>query len=135
MTVMDSLFPHAATTEGITVRVAVSYLPEQSAASRLRWFWAYHIRIENGSDHTVQLLSRHWEITDGRGAIQHVDGEGVVGEQPILAPGASHDYVSGCPLSTSSGHMEGSFLMIDENRRAFDIAIPRFPLRAPAVAR
>ncbi|MEH3158037.1 MAG: Co2+/Mg2+ efflux protein ApaG [Sphingomonas taxi] len=130
---MKQFFPHAATTEGVTVRVAVSYLPEQSEPARGRWFWAYHIRIENDSDRTVQLLTRHWIITDGRGARHSVEGEGVVGEQPLIAPGASYDYVSGCPLQTPNGAMQGSYRLIGEDGVQFDAAIPRFALTAPAV--
>ena len=126
------LFPHAATTGGVTVRVAVSYLAEQSDPSAGRWFWSYHIRIENEGNMAVQLLSRWWHITDGRGAVQEVLGDGVVGEMPLIAPGASFDYVSGCPLVTSCGAMEGSFGMVNENGVAFDSAIPRFPLVGPA---
>lgn len=131
---MGALFPHAATTDGVTVRVSASYLAEQSEPGRGRWFWAYHIRIENGSDAAVQLLTRHWVITDGRGARHSVEGEGVVGEQPMIAPGASYDYVSGCPLSTPTGAMQGSYRMIAADGRRFDVAIPRFGLSAPAVA-
>lgn len=125
---MAVLFPHEAVTEGITVRVAVSYLAEQSAPASGRWFWSYHIRIENGSDKSVQLLSRHWLITDGRGALHEVRGEGVVGEMPLIAPGASFDYVSGCPLSTPTGSMTGSFRMVDEDGASIEVAIPSFPL-------
>jgi len=130
---VKEFFPHAATTDGVTVRVAVSYLPEQSEPRRGRWFWAYHIRIENGSDRAVQLLTRHWIITDGRGARHSVEGEGVVGEQPLIAPGASFDYVSGCPLQTPTGAMQGSYRLIGEDGVAFDAAIPKFALFAPAV--
>ncbi|USU08268.1 Co2+/Mg2+ efflux protein ApaG [Sphingomonadaceae bacterium OTU29MARTA1] len=130
---MKEFFPHAETTGGVTVRVAVSYLPEQSEPRRGRWFWAYHIRIENHSERTVQLLTRHWVITDGRGARHSVEGEGVVGEQPLIAPGASFDYVSGCPLQTPSGAMQGSYRLIDEDGAAFDAAIPKFALFAPSV--
>ncbi|MGK6321088.1 Co2+/Mg2+ efflux protein ApaG [Sphingomonas sp. DT-204] len=130
---MEALFAHAAETRGIAVRVQVSYLAEQSEPARGRWFWAYHIRIENASDRTVQLLTRHWIITDGRGARHSVEGEGVVGEQPVIAPGTSYDYVSGCPLSTPTGSMQGSYHMIDEDGEGFDVAIPKFALLAPAV--
>ncbi len=130
---MKEFFPHAETTDGVTVRVAVSYLPEQSEPRRGRWFWAYHIRIENDSDRTVQLLTRHWVITDGRGARHSVEGEGVVGEQPLIAPGASFDYVSGCPLQTPTGAMQGSYRLIGEDGAQFDAAIPKFSLFAPAV--
>ena len=130
---MRALFTEEAETRGIVVRVSVSYLPEQSEPQRGRWFWAYHIRIENTGPVTVQLLTRHWVITNGRGARHSVEGEGVVGEQPMIEPGASFDYVSGCPLSTPTGHMQGSYHMIGEDGTAFDVAIPKFALVAPAV--
>ncbi|WP_084583358.1 Co2+/Mg2+ efflux protein ApaG [Sphingomonas azotifigens] len=131
---MKALFTDEATTRGVVVRVSVSYLPEQSEPHRGRWFWAYHIRIENEGSVAVQLLTRHWIITDGRGLRHTVEGEGVVGEQPMIMPGASFDYVSGCPLSTPTGSMQGSYHMIDEDGDAFDVTIPRFALIAPAVA-
>ena len=122
------LFPHLAVTRGVAVRVAVSFLAEQSDPSTNRWFWSYHVRIENGSDVAVQLLSRSWTIIDGRGTIHEVVGEGVVGEMPLIAPGGSFDYVSGCPLDTPAGAMTGSYRMVDEDGRAFDVEIPRFEL-------
>ena len=125
------LFPNVATTRDISVRVAVSYLAEQSDPASSRWFWSYHVRIENGSDRAVQLLSRSWRIVDGRGAVHEVHGEGVVGEMPLIAPGGSYDYVSGCPLDTPSGSMSGSYRMVDEDGTAFDVAIPRFLLIGP----
>ena len=131
---MKSLFPHSATTRNVTVRVAVSYLPEQSEPSKGRWFWAYHVRIENGGRRAVQLVSREWSIVDGRGGRHEVQGEGVVGEQPIIEPGGSFDYVSGCPLTTPTGHMEGRYHMVSAQGSTFAVAIPRFPLIAPAVA-
>ena len=130
---MKALFPHALTTRGVTVRVSVSYLPEQSDPDKGRWFWAYHIRIENEGRMTVQLLTRHWIITDGRGARHSVEGEGVVGEQPLIAPGGSFDYVSGCPLATPTGSMQGSYHMAGEDGSGFDVDIPKFALLAPAV--
>lgn len=126
------LFPNVATTRGIAVRVAVSFLAEQSNPSLDRWFWSYHIRIENGSDVSVELLARSWKIVDGRGSIHEVHGEGVVGETPLIAPGGSFDYVSGCPLDTPSGAMSGTYRMVDERGTAFDIEIPRFGLVAPS---
>jgi ApaG protein len=128
---VKALFPHEATTRGVTVRVSVSFLSDQSEPARGRWFWAYHIRIENGGEAAVRLLTRHWIITDGRGARHSVEGEGVVGEQPLILPGASYDYVSGCPLGTPSGAMQGSYRMESAAGESFDAAIPRFPLRAP----
>lgn len=131
---MKELFQHAAITEGITVRVAVNFLPEQSAIEGGKWFWVYHIRIENGSDEPVQLLTRHWRITDGRGMVNLVEGEGVVGEQPVLQPGQSHDYVSGCPLTTPMGSMEGHYTFVRRDGEEFKVAVPFFPLAAPATA-
>jgi ApaG protein len=130
---MKSLFSGEAETRDIIVRVSVSYLPEQSEPQRGRWFWSYHIRIENHGPMTVQLLTRHWIITDGRGARHTVEGEGVVGEQPMIPPGGSFDYVSGCPLSTPTGHMQGTYHMIGEDGSSFDVAIPKFALIASAV--
>jgi ApaG protein len=132
---VKALFPFEAVTGGITVRVSVNYLAEQSEPRHGRWFWSYHIRIENDGDATVQLLTRHWIITDGRGEVAEVVGDGVVGDQPVLDPGESYDYVSGCPLQTPTGSMEGSYGMIDADGEPFDVAIPAFPLHAPATAR
>jgi ApaG protein len=127
------LFPHSATTDDIVVRVSVSYLPEQSEPGKGRWFWAYHIRIENEGDAPVKLVSREWTIRDGRGAQHEVRGEGVVGEQPLIEPAQSFDYVSGCPLSTPTGSMEGRYFMVRADGRRFAVDIPRFALIAPAV--
>ena len=122
------LFPNVAVTRGIAVRVAVSYLVEQSDPANGRWFWSYHVRIENGGELAVQLLSRSWTIIDGHGTVHEVVGEGVVGEMPLIAPGASFDYVSGCPLDTPDGSMCGTYRMVDEDGTAFDVGIPRFQL-------
>jgi len=131
---MHAFFPHEAVTRDIVVRVSVAFLPEQSDPDRGRWFWAYHVRIENKGDTPAQLLTRRWLITDGRGAQHRVEGEGVVGEQPVVQPGKSFDYVSGCPLATPTGAMEGSYQMLDADGLGFDVAIPRFGLIAPAIA-
>ena len=128
--VFTRLFPNVAMTRGITVRVVVSYLAEQSSPAANRWFWSYHVRIENGSEEAVQLLSRSWRIVDGRGALHEVHGDGVVGEMPLIPPGGSFDYVSGCPLDTPNGSMSGTYHMVDENGNAFDVAIPTFELTA-----
>ena len=122
------LFPHVAKTGTMVVRVAVSYLAEQSSPSSGRWFWSYHVRIENDGPLPMQLLSRHWIIRDSRGVVSEVRGEGVVGEMPLIMPGASFDYVSGCPLATPTGAMEGSYRMVGEDGETVDIAIPTFPL-------
>lgn len=127
------LFSHSATTGSITVRVAVSYLAEQSAPSEDRWFWSYHVRIENKGSGPVQLLARRWLILDGRGAASEVVGEGVVGDMPVIPAGSSYDYVSGCPLSTPTGSMEGAYQMVDQKGEAFEVEIPKFPLQGPSV--
>jgi len=134
MTTSFALFPFHATTRDIGVHVAVTYLPEQSEPDRGRWFWAYHIRIENRGDQPAQLLTRHWIINDGRGNQQRVDGDGVVGEQPVVQPGKSYDYVSGCPLATPTGSMKGSYRMIGLDGEIFEVKIPHFALIAPAIA-
>ncbi|GGN42726.1 MAG: Co2+/Mg2+ efflux protein ApaG [Novosphingobium sp.] len=131
---MKELFQHTAYTDGLTVRVAANFLPEQSRIEAGKWFWVYHVRIENETPHTLQLMTRHWRITDGNGEVSVVEGEGVVGEQPVLAPGASHDYVSGCPLSTPQGSMEGHYTFRRSNGTEFKALIPFFPLAAPATA-
>ena len=127
---MKALFPYAATTAGVTVRVAPRYLDEQSDPVAGSWAWSYHIRIENGTADDVQLLRRHWIITDGHGRVEHVRGDGVVGDQPVIAPGAAYDYVSGCPLPTSSGTMVGTFTMA-ARETLFEVAIPLFSLDVP----
>lgn len=127
------LFPYSAQTRDVIVRVSVSFLPEQSDPESRNWFWAYHIRLENVGEQDVQLLTRRWVIIDGRGARHLVEGEGVVGEQPVIAPGKSYDYVSGCPLDTPTGSMEGSYQMVDAEGTLFDVAIPRFSLVGPEV--
>ena len=131
---LKEFFQHAAMTEDVTVRVAVSFLPEQSEPAANKWFWVYHIRIENGSDDTIVLRTRHWRITDARGMVNYVDGEGVVGEQPVLAPGESHDHVSGCPLGTPHGSMEGHYTFRRRDGAPLEVAIPFFPLAAPETA-
>ncbi len=131
---MKELFQHTAITDGITVRVAVNFLPEQSRIEAGKWFWVYHIRIENDSNEAVRLVTRHWRITDGHGIVNFVEGDGVVGEQPLLKPGQSHDYVSGCPLSTPHGSMEGYYTFEREHGEPLRVAIPFFPLAAPATA-
>ena len=126
---IKELFQHAAMTDGITVRVAVNFLPEQSRPEAGKWFWVYHIRIENGSHERVQLITRHWRITDGAGMVSHVDGEGVVGEKPVLMPGQSHDYVSGCPLDTPHGSMEGFYTFPRKTGRRWKCASRSFRSR------
>ena len=127
-------FPYSAQTHDVVIRVVVSFLADRSEPARGRWFWAYHIRIENAGAQAVQLLSRRWLITDGRGERHRVEGEGVVGVQPLIEPDGSYDYVSGCPLDTPTGAMEGSYRMIGADGDSFEVTIPRFLLIGPAVA-
>ena len=125
---------YEARTRDIVVRVSPSYQTEQSAPEEGRWFWTYTVEIENHGAETVQLVSRHWVITDGLNRREDVRGPGVVGEQPLIAPGRSHDYVSGCPLATPHGSMEGHYTFVHGDGTRFDAAIPFFPLAAPATA-
>ena len=121
-----------AVTHGITVRVQVFYLPAQSAPESAEYKWAYHVTISNAGRSTVQLLRRTWHITDARGRVQHVHGEGVVGQQPVLRPGEHYEYTSGTPLATPSGFMTGQYHMRTiPAGDAFDIAIPVFSLDSP----
>ncbi|WP_321499062.1 Co2+/Mg2+ efflux protein ApaG [Breoghania sp.] len=122
-------------TNGISVVVEPTYLADQSAPADDHYFWAYTVRIVNQSETTVQLISRHWKITDAAGRVQEVRGAGVVGEQPVLRPGASYQYTSGCPLSTTSGFMVGSYEMESERGDLFSVAIPAFPLDIPDMPR
>lgn len=119
------------TTHGITVTVEPTYLEEQSDPEAQHYVWAYHVRIENGSNITVRLLTRYWRITDGRGTVREVHGDGVVGEQPTLAPGESFEYTSGTPLPTPSGIMVGTYGMTTESGQPIDVAIPAFSLDSP----
>ena len=125
------LFPNIAVTGDLIVRVAVSYLPKQSAPDQGRWFWSYHIRIENGGDRPVQLMERYWRIVDGRGNVHEVRGQGVVGEMPVITPGGSYDYVSGCPLDTPAGSMRGHYLFVDQEGERITAEIPEFDLLSP----
>jgi ApaG protein len=129
------LFPHVAVSGDLTVRAAVSYLPEQSAPGQNRWFWSYHVRIENGGERTVQLLERYWKIVDGRGNVHEVRGQGVVGEMPVITAGDSYDYVSGCPLDTSAGAMSGHYVLVDEDGTRITAEIPEFALLSPVEPR
>jgi len=120
-----------AETRGIVVTVEPEYLDLQSDPSQLRFLWSYTIEIENRSNQTVQLQTRHWRITDAHGQVQEVQGPGVVGQQPILRPGDKFRYTSGCPLSTPSGFMVGTYQMQSEAGEQFDVQIPLFSLDSP----
>ena len=129
--ILSSLFQASAETAGVTVRVAVAFLADQSSPVAGRWFWSYHVRIENHRGAAVRLLARHWIIRDAHGDVHDVRGEGVVGEMPRIEPGQSFDYVSGCPLGTSSGQMAGEFHMANDDFSTFEIQIPAFDLLVP----
>jgi ApaG protein len=118
-----------AVTEGLRVRVEAHYAPELSTPGR--WFFLYTIHISNEGDATCQLVSRHWRIRDATGRVQEVQGPGVVGEQPVLEPGDSFEYTSGCPLETPFGSMEGTYQMVTAEGHQFDAEIARFELREP----
>lgn len=119
------------TTQGIVVTVQPFYLEDQSSPADNHYVWAYRVRIENKGSVTWQLMRRHWIITDGIGHVQEVKGPGVVGEQPVLAPGDGYEYTSGTPLPTPSGIMHGSYEMEDGQGNVLDVAIPAFSLDSP----
>jgi len=122
---------YSETTNAIRVTVEPTYLEEQSSPADNHYVWAYHVMIENTGGDTVQLLTRHWRITDSLGRIQEVRSAGVVGEQPVLSPGQSFEYTSGTPLPTPSGIMDGSYGMRAADGAQFDVAIPAFSLDSP----
>lgn len=126
---------YQAVTRNIAVTVSPRFLPERSSTAESRYFWAYTIEISNRSDITVQLRTRHWRITDGSGQLQEVRGAGVVGEEPVLEPGASFTYTSGVPLPTPSGFMAGTYGMVTLDGEHFEIEIPAFSLDSPAAKR
>ena len=123
--------PYTANTRGIAVSVVPTYLEARSSPKNSQYFWAYRVIIENQGLETIQLLSRHWMITNARGEFTEVKGPGVVGEQPVLKPGESFEYTSGCPLDTTSGMMGGAYQMETESGERFDIEIPTFSLDGP----
>jgi ApaG protein len=118
-------------TRGIRVSVEPSYLDSQSAPEHGRYLWAYRVRIRNESPSPVRLRTRHWRITDARGHTEEVRGDGVIGEQPTIAPGDAFEYTSGAPLPTPSGLMVGSYGMESATGERFDVDIPAFSLDSP----
>ena len=117
----------------IRVDVTTKYLPEQSDPAAGRYVFAYTIDIRNTGTVAAQLISRHWLITDAEGAVQEVRGLGVVGHQPLLAPGQSFEYTSGCALTTPVGTMKGSYQMVADDGIPFEAAIAEFMLSMPRV--
>jgi ApaG protein len=122
-------------TQAIQITVLTEFVPERSDADQATYFWAYTIEIANQGDQTVQLTERHWKITDANGRLEEVRGAGVVGEKPVLKPGESFRYTSGCPLRTPSGIMTGTYRMVGENGNAFEAEIPVFSLDSPYASR
>jgi ApaG protein len=122
---------YEAITRRLRVRVVPRFIEEQSNADANEYFWSYTIDVINEGQETVQLKSRYWRITDGAGRIEEIRGPGVVGETPVLKPGTSYRYTSGCPLSTPSGIMVGQFFMTTADGEAFAIDVPAFSLDSP----
>lgn len=122
----------SAVTNDVQVSVRAFFMPDRSDPAQGQYFWAYRVRIENLGEVAVQLLKRTWSITDGNGRTQHVHGEGVIGQTPVLAPGEHFEYTSGTPLGTPSGFMRGLYHMVESaTGRAFDVTIPAFSLDSP----
>lgn len=119
------------TTAGIRVQVTTMFLADRSSPREGQYLFAYTIRITNVGQETAQLLSRHWIITDAEGEVQEVRGAGVVGEQPVLAPGMTYEYTSYCPLKTNVGTMQGSYTMVRPSGEQFDARIAPFTLAVP----
>lgn len=126
---------YRAVTRDIQVTVEPHYLVEESSPDDGRFVWAYSVDIVNLGLDTVRLRARHWRIVDALGRLEEVRGLGVVGEQPVLAPGERFEYTSGCPLRTSSGMMEGCYEMETVDGERFEVAIPAFSLDIPGAAR
>lgn len=120
-----------AVTKGIRVRVTTQYDPSRSMPQLNRWFFLYTVQISNEGSETAQLLTRHWIITDATGHVEEVKGPGVVGEQPVLSPGQSFEYTSGCPLPTPFGSMRGTYQMVTTGGERFDADIAEFTLSEP----
>ena len=119
------------TTRDIRIAVEPNFLEDQSEPEESRYLWSYRVTIENKSELTVQLLSRYWRITDARGRVREVRGEGVIGEQPVIAPGRAYEYTSGTPLETASGFMTGTYRMRASTGESFEVGIPMFALESP----
>ena len=126
-------FASEAETRGIRVRVEPQFDPSRSEPLAGRWFFLYTVTIENRGEESVQLMTRHWVITDGNGEVEEVRGPGVVGEHPLLKPGETFVYTSGCPLTTDVGKMEGSYQMVTTVGDTFDVEIAPFTLCVPGL--
>ena len=126
---------YSAKTNGIRIDVEPIYLEDESEPVESRYFWAYSIDISNEREDSVQLLSRHWVITDGTGMREEVRGPGVIGKQPVIEPGEMFSYTSGCPLTTPSGIMAGTYQMTSPDGEPFSVDIPAFSLDLPNQSR
>ena len=126
---------YSCVTRDIEITVLPEFMPDRSDPDVGHYFWSYTVEIANQSHTTVQVTARHWKITDGNGRSEEVKGAGIVGEQPVLQPGETFRYTSGCPLGTSSGIMAGSYRVVDESGAAFDVVIPTFSLDSPFTRR
>ncbi len=120
-----------ATTRGLRIEVKSSYVPDRSSPTDGEFFFAYRVRISNVGSQTARLVSREWVITDAEGDVERVKGPGVVGQQPVLPPGAEFEYTSACPLKTSVGSMYGCYQMVTDAGERFDAVIAPFTLAAP----
>jgi ApaG protein len=132
---LDNDKPYEQVTRGIRVRVSPQYADDQSTPDEGYYFWTYTVEIANECEETVQLKSRVWRITDAHGRTEEVRGPGVVGQTPVIPPGQSFTYTSGCPLPTPSGIMAGSYQMTGEGGEMFDVTIPAFSLDSPYTLR
>lgn len=119
------------TTHSIKITATPQFLDQHSEPDEDHFVWAYTIQLENYGDETVKLMNRHWKITDAHGLTQDVRGEGVIGEQPVLAPGEAFRYTSGTALSTSSGIMLGEYEMVTPSGERFEVEVPAFSLDSP----
>lgn len=119
------------TVGNVVVKVTPQFIAEQSSPEEQRYIFAYQVNIENKSTQAIQVISRHWIITDGDGQVQEVRGLGVVGQQPLIPPGQGFEYTSGCPLPTPVGTMEGTYYCVDEQGVPFELPIERFVLSVP----
>jgi ApaG protein len=125
------MFTSEALTRGVRVSVVSVYAPSRSRPQANEWFFLYTITIKNEGTEPVQLISRHWIITNAAGEVEEVRGPGVIGQQPVIVPGESFTYTSGCPLTTQFGTMEGTYQMVTTSGEPFDVKIATFTLSEP----
>src|SRR3569832_2238474 len=129
--IIPPMYVYERKTHNIRVKVKPAFLDDQSDPDENHYLWSYPVTIENDGKEPVQLMSRYWHITDGHGRRQEARGPGVVGAQPVIAPGQMFQYTSGCPLPTASGHMVGRYQLQTASGEAFEAEIPAFQLESP----